>query len=241
MIRFLQDNVTAATNGTEKVSDVEGGGSSIRWDSLLAIIALLIASAYCNGVNIGVLGIDESYLELLTKGPFESKKEENEAKLASVLIPLRKKGNQLLVTVLLGCSITNTSISILMAEAEGDLSGFLISTVLTMLFGEIFPQALCNRFGLQIGAYSRLILYFFYYALYIVTYPIAAVIDKVLGDDEGNFLSKSRMKKLFEQFEKEKTLNPSERKMLSAALELKTKTVGEVMTPLEKAFMLDIN
>jgi CBS domain containing-hemolysin-like protein len=49
------------------------------------------------------------------------------------------------------------------------------------------------------------------------------------------------MKKLFEQFEKEKTLNSAERKMLSAVLELKTKTVGEVMTPLEKAFMLDIN
>lgn len=128
-----------------------------------------------------------------------------------------------------------------MAEAEGNLSGFFISTVLTMLFGEIIPQALCNRFGLQIGAYSRHILYFFYYTLFLFTYPIAAIIDKVLGDDEGTFLSKSRMKKLFEQFEKEKTLNPSERKMLSAALELKTKTVGEVMTPLDKAYMLDID
>jgi CBS domain containing-hemolysin-like protein len=34
---------------------------------------------------------------------------------------------------------------------------------------------------------------------------------------------------------------PSERKMLSAALELKTKAIGDVMTPLDKAFMLDIN
>lgn len=63
----------------------------------------------------------------------------------------------------------------------------------------------------------------------------------MLGDDEGTFLSKSRMKRLFEQFEKEKTLNPSERKMLSAALELKTRTVGEVMTLLDKAYMLDID
>ncbi len=202
---------------------------------------MLILSAFCNGNNIGVLGMDEAYLELLTKGPFESVKEQREAYLASVLLPLRKKGNQLLVTVLLGCVITNTSISILLAEAEGNLSGFFISTVLTMLFGEIIPQALCNRFGLLIGAYSRFILYFFYYTLYIATYPIAAVIDRVLGDDEGNFLSKSRMKKLFEQYEKEKMLNPSERKILSAALELKTKTIGNVMTPLDKAFMLEIN
>jgi hypothetical protein len=52
---------------------------------------------------------------LLTKGPFETLKEQKEAKLASVLLPLRKKGNRLLVTVLLGCAITNTSISILLA------------------------------------------------------------------------------------------------------------------------------
>ena len=35
--------------------------------------------------------------------------------------------------------------------------------------------------------------------------------------------------------------NPSERKILQAALDLKSKTVENVMTPLSKAFMLDIN
>lgn len=34
---------------------------------------------------------------------------------------------------------------------------------------------------------------------------------------------------------------PSETKMLKAALDLKSKTVENVMTPLSKAFMLDIN
>lgn len=104
----------------------------------------------------------------------------------------------MLVTILLGCAITNSAISIFLAEAEGNLSGFFISTTLTLLFGEMIPQTLCNRFDLQIAAYSRYLLYFFFYILYIATYPIAAIIDKVLGDEEGNFLSKSRMKKLFE-------------------------------------------
>jgi CBS domain containing-hemolysin-like protein len=40
------------------------------------------------------------------------------------------------------------------------------------------------------------------------------------------------MKKLFQQYEKDKMLQPGERKMLSAALELKTKIIGEVMTPI---------
>ena len=80
-----------------------------------------------------------------------------------------------------------------------------------------------------------------FYLLYIVTFPISAIIDKLIGEDGGTFLSKSQMKKLFEHYEREKMLNPGERKMLSAALELKTKTIGDVMTPINKIFMLDIN
>lgn len=49
------------------------------------------------------------------------------------------------------------------------------------------------------------------------------------------------MKRLFEMYEKEKLLDPSERKILSAALELQEKSAVFVMTPLEKTFMLDIN
>ncbi len=36
-------------------------------------------------------------------------------------------------------------------------------------------------------------------------------------------------------------IKPSERKMLSAALELKFKKIEQVMTPLDKVFMIDIN
>jgi CBS domain containing-hemolysin-like protein len=66
-------------------------------------------------------------------------------------------------------------------------------------------------------------------------------LDKILGDEVGNILSKSKMKRLFEQYEKNKFLLPAERKMLSAALELHEKIAGQVMTPLDKTFMLDIN
>ena len=80
-----------------------------------------------------------------------------------------------------------------------------------------------------------------YYLLFIMTFPISAVIDKIIGEEGGTYLSKSQMKKLFQQYEKDKMLQPGERKMLSAALELKTKIIGEVMTPITKIFMLDIN
>jgi metal transporter CNNM len=86
----------------------------------------------------------------------------------------------------------------LLAEAEGNISGFFISTSLTLVFGEMLPQAICNRYGVQTGSYTRYLLYFFYYALFLVSFPVATIIGRILGDDEGFFLSKSRIKKMFE-------------------------------------------
>jgi metal transporter CNNM len=103
---------------------------------------------------------------------------------------------------LLGCAITNSAISILLAEAEGNLSGFFISTSITLIFGEMLPLAICARYGLQVGSYTQFILYFFYYSLFIVSFPVATVIGRILGDDEGYFLSKSRIKKMFDIYEK---------------------------------------
>lgn len=103
-----------------------------------------------------------------------------------------------MTTILFGTSGTNALISIFMAEIEGNISGFLISTTIIMLFGEIFPQALANKYSLIITSYLRFLMWFFYYATFIVAYPIGAILDKILGDEMGNVLNKNQMKRMFE-------------------------------------------
>lgn len=161
--------------------------------------------------------------------------------MAEALIPMKKRGHQILVLILFMLAGLNSAISILMADIEGSLSGFLLSTALIVVFGEILPQVLMNRYPILLSYYSRYILYFYFAVTFIFSYPLGVVINKILGEDEGNLLSKSRMKKLFEKYEQQNVLQASERKILSAALELKNKTVGSAMTPLSNAFMLDIN
>ena len=51
----------------------------MEWYGYIAVVLLVMLSAFCNGNNIGTMGLDEAYLELWTKGPFESVKEEKEA------------------------------------------------------------------------------------------------------------------------------------------------------------------
>ena len=54
----------------------------------------------------------------------------------------------------------------------------------------------------------------------IVAYPIAAILDKILGDEVGANMTKGMMKKTFFNLERQKIIDPSERKFLIAALEL---------------------
>ena len=93
----------------------------------------------------------------------------------------------------------------------------------------------------MIGAYTVFIVKIFIAAMFVLAWPISWLLDKLLGQELGNILSKNQMKKLFEMYEKDHLLNPEERKILSAALELRDKSAGEVMTPLDETFMLDIN
>lgn len=85
------------------------------------------------------------------------------------------------------------------------------------------------------------ILWIFLIITFPISFPLSAILDKILGAEEGNVYSKNKMKRLFEMYEKEALLDPSERKILSAALDLQEKTAASVMKPIEDAFMLDIN
>ncbi len=74
-LRLLAGNITGNSTSTK----IEEPAQTLEWYVLIAVILLVLLSAFCNGNNIGTMGLDEAYLELLTKGPFESVKEEKEA------------------------------------------------------------------------------------------------------------------------------------------------------------------
>lgn len=65
----------------------------IEWYIYFIIVILQLLSAFFNGMNIGLMGLDPRYLELMREGPFETAEDEVNAKYAKRIIPLRKKGN----------------------------------------------------------------------------------------------------------------------------------------------------
>ena len=61
---------------------------------------------------------------------------------------------------------------------------------------------------------------------YIIAKPISVILDFALGEELGYILSKSKMKRLFEIYEKDKVLGAQEMRILSATLEMVEKNVS---------------
>jgi metal transporter CNNM len=85
------------------------------------------------------MGLDCNNLELFTLPPFESAEAERDAQFAKRILPVRRRGNHLLCTLLLGNVAVNSLLSILMADITSGLMGFFISTAAIVIFGEIAP------------------------------------------------------------------------------------------------------
>lgn len=170
-----------------------------------------------------------------------TKEEETEARLAKKLLPLRRRGNLLLCAILLGNVMVNSLLSILMADIAGGAVALFASTGIIVIFGEIMPQAIFSRHGIKAGAWLSPLLWVTIVVTFIFSFPIAAILDKVLGEEVGTIMTKSKMKKFFEIQRDNKMLDDRENIILQNTMELKDRPVSKDMIPLAKVYMLDIN
>lgn len=186
------------------------------------------------------MSLDMVSLEILAEGG-----DPQEREYAKKIIPVRAKGNLLLCTLLLGNTMVNALIAILMADLTDGLVGLALSTLSIVIFGEIMPQAACSRHGLYIGANTVWIVKVFIVLMYIIAYPISLVLDKLLGRDIGQVYSAEELHKLIRihvenpDAQEESGLNHDDGNLLTGALEYKDKQVKDVMTALDKVFMVE--
>jgi len=56
-----------------------------------------------------------------------------------------------------------------------------------------------------------------------ITFPLSAILDKVLGEEVSSNYNKNKMKQLFKIYEEQNLLESHERKILDGALDLRDK------------------
>ncbi|XP_070569081.1 uncharacterized protein [Ptychodera flava] len=126
------------------------------------------------------------------------------------------------------------------------ITAICVSVTAVLIFGEVLPQALCTRFGLAIGATLSPLVYFLMAILFIIAWPLAKVLDCLLGKDHGTFFRRAELGALVDLHtekteENEEPLSVDEVLIIKGALDMRNKMVKDAYTPLESVYMIDIN
>jgi metal transporter CNNM len=200
---------------------------------ILLIVLLISFSALFSGLTLGLMGLDQTGLEIVMASD-----DPVNAACAKRIYPVRKKGNQLLCTLLLGNVSVNALLSILMADKAGGLVGFFISTMVIVIFGEIVPQAFCNRYALRIGSATVPLVKVILVLFCPIAWPMAWVLDQALGQELATTYNGAEMSKMLQIHVQENMLDKETALTMTGALKYKDTKCQDAMTPLTKTFML---
>uniref|UniRef100_A0A663EPL8 Metal transporter n=1 Tax=Aquila chrysaetos chrysaetos TaxID=223781 RepID=A0A663EPL8_AQUCH len=205
------------------------------WLQVILIAGLLVLSGMFSGLNLGLMALDPMELRIVQNCGTDKEK-----RYARKIEPIRRKGNYLLCSLLLGNVLVNTTLTILLDDLIGSGIGAVVaSTIGIVIFGEIVPQALCSRHGLAVGANTILVTKFFMLVTFPLSYPISKLLDCVLGQEIGTVYNREKLVEMLKVTEPYNDLVREELNMIQGALELRTKTVEDVMTPLQNCFMIN--
>ena len=206
-----------------RLATIAGAGDP--WLYFLYSFFLMIGSGTFSGLILALLSQSEKELEELIKGSNAKK-----AAAARKVLPLRKTDNWLLCTLLfinvgLNASMTTIIDAQLVQFLGHQVVGIVLTTVIIFFFGELTPQAICNAYGLEIGARFVPMVWVVMYLFAPVCWPIGKALDWALhesDEEQSNLLTNHAMSTLSER----------------AGVERKSSQLKDLVKPLSKSFTL---
>lgn len=200
----------------------------------LISIVLVALSGLFSGLTLGLLSLDTQSLRRRAKhGDLDAK----------AIYPVRKRGNLLLTTLLLGNVAVNTTLSIFLGNIASGLFGGILATALIVIFGEIVPQAVISRYALWFGARTLWFTRIAIFVMYPIAWPISRALDKFLGSELPTTYSHRELMDIISEHEdsEHSEIDADEERILHGALQFSHRKVREVMTPADLVVMYDEN
>ena len=147
-----------------------------------------------SGLTVGYLSIDRLELEMKLENGTDSEK-----KQAMAVLPVLEDHHYLLVTLLLANALCMEALPIYLDSIVPSTYAILISVVAVLFFGEVIPQAICTGpQQIRIGAMLAPLIQLLKIALGIAAFPIAKLLDCILGEHMTTRYTNRELKALIE-------------------------------------------
>jgi metal transporter CNNM len=242
----------AAEPAEPQAGDEEGGNTGGFWSSVLGALVCIIVAAIAAGLTMGMLSLEKTDLQvLLATNPKDAALSESESKqieedqlYAKEVLPAIENRHLLLVTLLLLNSVANEALPLFLDKVvPNPIYALLLSVTFVLIFGEIVPSAILTGpnqlyFAAKFVPMVRVVKKI----LYPISYPIAKLLDKIVGEEEeDDTYNRAEVKALAKYLEKENALKKDEVNLVHGAISLHVVEVEHITQPLEDMFMIDLD
>jgi metal transporter CNNM len=198
---------------------------------ILVVFVLVGVSAVCSGLNIALMALSPADLKRKAKLGDRN---------AARLLPLRKNTHLMLSAILLTNVAAVSATSLVLESVLYGVFAGIVATLLTVIFGEIFPQALFLRNALKFS--GRLV--GLLRAMIVITYPIAKpmqlLLDRLFKKESSHLQSRRELGLMITEHlgSQESELDDDEVEIIRGALQLSEKRVRDIVTPIKDVYWL---
>jgi len=191
--RIVDDRHVLCNGSTYETVKLLGVKDTMFWINLVIYTGMASVAGLVSGLTLALLSMDRLDIEVLQEAG-----NEKERKMASQILPLVRRRHLLLVTLVLANSACVEAMPVVMETFASKATSIVISTSAVLIFGELLPQAVCSRKGLQVGALCRWFVWLLIGVFFIIAYPFAKLLDKILGAEGAKFYNRGELIKFVE-------------------------------------------
>ncbi len=198
----------------------------------ITIVLILVGiSAVCSGLNVAMMSLDLSDLKRKMKlGNAKAKR----------VYPLRKNIHLTLAAILLTNVAAVSATSLVLESVLFGLLAGIITTIIMVIFGEIFPQAYFNRNPLRYTSMLAPLMRFMIVVTFPVSKPIQLLLDRLFGKQKSRLHTRRELGILIAEHlgHKESELDEDEVEIIRGALQLSETQVSQILLPIADVYWL---
>lgn len=198
---------------------------------VLEVLLLVAFSGLFSGLNIGLVSLSLSDIR-------------RKAALGNIyakrVLPLRENLHLTLASILLSNIAIISATSLVLESRFNGLIAGVTSTLLIVIFGEVFPQAYFARFGLRLCSFFAPFLHLTVIVTYPIAKPLQLLLDKLISDSHNTVHSRRELGLIInEQITGiGSELDENEAEIMQSVLKLSHKRVSQIFTPIHKVYFL---